>query len=578
VTLADLFIERSSVGWEKLPEDWPIPVRKVLAARGIQTAQQLRYELADLPKPNALLGMASACQLLVEALTNNWKIMIVADFDTDGATSCAVAIRGLRAMGASDLDYIVPNRFTHGYGLTPVLLDEIPLASQPDLLITVDNGIASVAGVAEAKRRGMKVLITDHHLPGDVLPEADAIINPNQPGDTFPSKNLAGVGVCFYLLLGLRQMLRQQDWFAQRGIAEPNLMTLIDLVALGTVADVVKLDQLNRTWVSLGLARIRAGKASTGLKALIHVAGREASTLASSDMGFAIAPRLNAAGRLEDMGLGIETLLTDDEGHALSMATALDDINIQRREVEQTMQEDAVAMLAAMSLDEMEPPLAYCLYDDHWHQGVVGLLASRIKERHHRPVIVFAPGNPGEIKGSARSIPGVHIRDVLALVASMAPTVLSHFGGHAMAAGVTIQANQLTEFEHYFQKAIALTISPEDLNKERLSDGELACHETTLALAEQLPMVAPWGQGFPEPHFHGLFYVDNVRLVGQQQNHLRLTLRLEDKRTVVAMAFGETPADWLMAGCKVRLRYRLSVNEYRAQRNLQFIVEDIFPA
>lgn len=578
MTLADLFIERSSVGWEKLPEDWPIPVRKVLAARGIQTAQQLRYELADLPKPNALLGMASACQLLVEALTNNWKIMIVADFDTDGATSCAVAIRGLRAMGASDLDYIVPNRFTHGYGLTPVLLDEIPLASQPDLLITVDNGIASVAGVAEAKRRGMKVLITDHHLPGDVLPEADAIINPNQPGDTFPSKNLAGVGVCFYLLLGLRQMLRQQDWFAQRGIAEPNLMTLIDLVALGTVADVVKLDQLNRTWVSLGLARIRAGKASTGLKALIHVAGREASTLASSDMGFAIAPRLNAAGRLEDMGLGIETLLTDDEGHALSMATALDDINIQRREVEQTMQEDAVAMLAAMSLDEMEPPLAYCLYDDHWHQGVVGLLASRIKERHHRPVIVFAPGNPGEIKGSARSIPGVHIRDVLALVASMAPTVLSHFGGHAMAAGVTIQANQLTEFEHYFQKAIALTISPEDLNKERLSDGELACHETTLALAEQLPMVAPWGQGFPEPHFHGLFYVDNVRLVGQQQNHLRLTLRLEDKRTVVAMAFGETPADWLMAGCKVRLRYRLSVNEYRAQRNLQFIVEDIFPA
>jgi len=578
VTLADLFIERSSVGWEKLPEDWPIPVRKVLAARGIQTAQQLRYELADLPKPNALLGMASACQLLVEALTNNWKIMIVADFDTDGATSCAVAIRGLRAMGASDLDYIVPNRFTHGYGLTPVLLDEIPLASQPDLLITVDNGIASVAGVAEAKRRGMKVLITDHHLPGDVLPEADAIINPNQPGDTFPSKNLAGVGVCFYLLLGLRQMLRQQDWFAQRGIAEPNLMTLIDLVALGTVADVVKLDQLNRTWVSLGLARIRAGKASTGLKALIRVAGREASTLASSDMGFAIAPRLNAAGRLEDMGLGIETLLTDDEGHALSMATALDDINLQRREVEQTMQEDAVAMLAAMSLDEMEPPLAYCLYDDHWHQGVVGLLASRIKERHHRPVIVFAPGNPGEIKGSARSIPGVHIRDVLALVASMAPTVLSHFGGHAMAAGVTIQANQLTEFEHYFQKAIALTISPEDLNIERLSDGELACHETTLALAEQLPMVAPWGQGFPEPHFHGLFYVDNVRLVGQQQNHLRLTLRLEDKRTVVAMAFGETPADWLMAGCKVRLRYRLSVNEYRAQRNLQFIVEDIFPA
>ena len=571
------FTERVTDGWDLLPNTWPIPVRKILAARGISDAQQLRYELADLPKPDALLGMEQACRLLVEALANNWQIMIVADFDTDGATSCAVAIRGLRALGAKKLRYIVPNRFTHGYGLTPALLSDIPADSQPDLLITVDNGIASIAGVAEAKRRGMKVLITDHHLPGETLPEADAIINPNQHGDTFPSKHLAGVGVCFYLLLGLRQRLRQQDWFTQQGMSEPNLMKLMDLVALGTVADVVKLDKLNRTWVALGLARIRAGKVSIGLKALIRVAGRDMATLASSDMGFAIAPRLNAAGRLEDMGLGIETLLSDDEAQALSMATALDDINLQRRDVELTMQEDAVKMLAAMSIENATPPLAYCLYDDNWHQGVVGLLASRIKERHHRPVIVFAPGNEGEVKGSARSIPGVHIRDVLALVASMAPTVLSHFGGHAMAAGVTIQADQLSTFEHYFLKAVALSITPEDLNKERLSDGVLPCQETTLDLAELLPMVAPWGQGFPEPYFHGIFEIDNVRLVGQQQNHLKLTLRLEDNRVVVAMAFGQTQADWLVAGSQVRLRYRLSVNEYQAQRQLQFIVEDIEP-
>ena len=435
-----------------------------------------------------------------------------------------------------------------------------------------------MAGVAAAQQRGMKVLVTDHHLPGEILPTAEAIINPNQYGDTFPSKHLAGVGVCFYMLLGLRQALRKTNWFEQQGIVEPNLMTLMDLVALGTVADVVKLDQLNRTWVSLGLARIRAGKVSMGLKALIQIAGRETASLLSSDMGFAIAPRLNAAGRLEDMGLGIEALLTDDISQALTMASALDDINLQRRDVEQTMQEDALTMLAGMSFDEAASPLAYCLYDERWHQGVVGLLASRIKERQHRPVIVFAPGKEGEIKGSARSIPGVHIRDVLALVASKAPDVLTHFGGHAMAAGLTISLNHLAEFERHFLSAIKQTITEEALNKERLSDGELLCAETTLALAEQLAVAAPWGQGFPEPHFHGKFEVDNVRQVGQQQNHLRLTLRLSDNRTVVAMAFGQLQPDWLVAGSQVILRYRLNVNEYRAQRQLQFLVEDLFQA
>ena len=567
--------ERSSKGWRNLPKSWPMPIRKILAARGIMDEQQLSYALADLPRPDQLLGMECASALLVEALTNNWRIMIVADFDTDGATSCAVAIRGLRAMGAKDLKYIVPNRFVHGYGLTPALLDEIPQEQQPDLLITVDNGIASIAGVEAAQQRGMKVLITDHHLPGETLPTAEAILNPNQVGDTFPSKNLAGVGVCFYMLLGLRQALRKIKWFDRVGFDEPNLMILMDLVALGTVADVVKLDRLNRTLVSLGLARIRSDRASTGLKTLIKISGRDASLLSSSDMGFSIAPRLNAAGRLDDMGLGIEVLLTDDFSQALTMAKELDDINLQRREVEQTMQEDALTMLEAMKFDAADAPLAYCLYDERWHQGVVGLLASRIKERQHRPVIVFAPGKAGEIKGSARSIPGVHIRDVLALVASRAPTVLTHFGGHAMAAGVTISLTKLTEFEQHFLYAVEQTISEEDLNKELLSDGELACNETTLALAEQLPMIAPWGQGFPEPRFHGTFFVDNIRTVGQQNDHLRLTLRLSDDRKLIGMAFGKRCPDWLLVGCQVCLRYRLNVNEYREERQLQFLIEDL---
>ena len=567
---------RSSKGWQNLPVSWPVPIRKILAARGIMDEQQLNYALADLPRPNQLLGMECASALLVEALTSNWRIMIVADFDTDGATSCAVAIRGLRAMGAKDLNYIVPNRFIHGYGLTPALLEEIPEDKQPDLLITVDNGIASIAGVEVAQRRGMKVLITDHHLPGEKLPTAEAILNPNQRGDNFPSKNLAGVGVCFYMLLGLRQALRKIKWFDRAGLDEPNLMILMDLVALGTVADVVKLDQLNRTLVSLGLARIRSGRCSTGLEALIKISGRDTSILSSADMGFSIAPRLNAAGRLEDMGLGIEVLLADDFSQAFTMAKELDDINLQRREVEQAMQEDALSMLEAMTFDAADAPLAYCLYDDRWHQGVVGLLASRIKDRQHRPVIVFAPGKAGEIKGSARSIPGVHIRDVLALVASRAPEILTHFGGHAMAAGVTISFTKLAEFEQHFLNAVEQTISEEDLNKELLSDGELTCSETTLALAEQLPMIAPWGQGFPEPLFHGTFVVDNIRTVGQQNNHLRLTLRLSDDRKLVAMAFGKICPDWLVVGCQVSLRYRLNVNEYREERQLQFLIEDLF--
>ena len=577
--MTNTIIQRDHTGWQSLPNTWPESLRKILAARGIKEETDLFYELADLPTPDAMLGMESAVTLLAQAVTEQWRIMIVADFDTDGATSCAVAIRGLQAMGAKHLDYIVPNRFVHGYGLTSELLAEIPAEDQPDLLLTVDNGIASIEGVEAAHARGMKVLVTDHHLPGDELPKADAIINPNQQGDTFPSKNMAGVGVCFYLLLGLRQQLRKQAWFEQQHITEPKLNTLLDLVALGTVADVVPLDKLNRTLVNLGIARIKAGHGCAGINALIQISGRDARQLAASDMGFSIAPRLNAAGRLEDMSIGIETLLTNDIDTAQSSAQLLDDINKQRRDVEQDMQTQAMTMLEKMSFKEDDQPLAYCLYDEQWHQGVIGLLASRIKERQHRPVIAFAPGNEGEVKGSARSIPGIHIRDVLALVASQAPEgMLTRFGGHAMAAGLTLATRDLKQFERLFLSALEQTVDPVVLQQELVSDGELTADEIVLELAELLPTAAPWGQGFTEPHFHGVFSVKAIRAVGQQQDHLRLSLELDNGKQITAMAFRQQQPDWLAAGGDALLRYRIAVNEFRGDRSVQMLVDTLLPA
>lgn len=577
--MTEKIVQRDHSGWEKLPISWPASLRRVLAARGIQAESDLTYALADLPKPDLMMGMDEASQLLAQAVSEQWRIMIVADFDTDGATSCAVALRGLRMLGAKYLDYIVPNRFVHGYGLTPELLAEIPADNQPDLLVTVDNGIASIQGVTAAHDLGMKVLVTDHHLPGDKLPDADAIINPNQRGDTFPSKNMAGVGVCFYLLLALRQQLRAQDWFEQQQISEPKLHTLLDLVALGTVADVVPLDKLNRTLVNLGLTRIRAGRACAGINALIQVAGREFRNLASQDMGFSIAPRLNAAGRLEDMGMGIEALLMDDMTQALSAAHTLDDINKQRRDVEQEMQAQALTMLDRISLQDGQAALGYCLFDPDWHQGVIGLLASRIKEKQHRPVIAFAPGNEGEVKGSARSIPGVHIRDVLALVASQAPAgMLTRFGGHAMAAGLTLDAEDLPLFERLFLDALKQTVDPAVLQQAIISDGELEADEISLPLAELLPTAAPWGQGFSEPLFHGTFVVDSVRSIGQQQDHLRLMLGLDNNQQITAMAFRHYQPDWLKQGDRVTVCYRLAVNEFRQQRSVQMIVDTLLPA
>ncbi|MBL1458245.1 MAG: single-stranded-DNA-specific exonuclease RecJ [Methylophaga sp.] len=549
-----------------------------MAARGIVKADELTFDLTDLPKPSQMLGMEAAVALLIQALQQQWRVMIVADFDSDGATSCAVMMRGLRMMGLQHIDFIVPNRFVHGYGLTTELLNEIDSETQPDLLITVDNGIASLEGVSLAKQRGMQVLITDHHLAAEQLPDADAIVNPNQPGDTFPSKMLAGVGVAFYVLLGLRQGLRDNNWFELQQLAEPRLVELLDLVALGTVADVVPLDRLNRTLVDLGLKRMRQGRACAGISALLQIAGKDISRLSAQDLGFAIAPRLNAAGRMEDMGLGIDTLLTDNFVMAQQAAQLLDQINLERRSVEQGMQLEALAMLEKLQLNETSQAAAYCLYEESWHQGVIGLLASRIKEKMHRPVIVFAPGEPGEIKGSARSITGVHIRDVLVNVAAKYPDLILRFGGHAMAAGLTLKQNDFALFEQAFREAVQFTADPSVFERALYSDGELSAQELNMQLAEQLPVLAPWGQAFPEPQFHGQFVLKNYRHVGQQSDHLRLTVKLDDGRELTAMAFRQTAPVWLQVGQKVGLHYRLDVNEFRQSRSLQLLVDNLLPS
>ena len=559
-----------------MSEEMPSILKRIYQSRGVVSSKDLERSLNNLLPADELLDIDRAAELIIEAIKSGKRILIVADFDCDGATSCAVAVRGLKALGAENVNYIVPNRFKHGYGLTHQLVDEIAESQHADLLITVDNGIASIKGVKAAHDNGMKVLVTDHHLQAEELPDADAIVNPNRKGDTFPSKHLAGVGVCFYLLLGLRQVLREQNWFTQQNISEPNLMYLLDLVALGTVADVVKLDRLNRTFVSIGLNRIRAGKTCPGILALLQLAGKDRYSLSTIDIGFAIAPRLNAAGRLQDMSLGIEALLSDNPDDALIKARQLDEINVERREVEHEMQEQALAMLDTMSFESNEKPLAYCFYDETWHQGVVGLLASRIKERQHRPVIAFAPGDNETLKGSARSIVGIHIRDVLALVANKYPEMLSQFGGHAMAAGLTIKRADLADFEKAFMLALEQVIDRSVLTLELISDGELKNDDFSVSFAKKLSSFAPWGQGFPEPRFHGEFMIVAFRLVGQKKNHLRLSLLLDDGREVTAMAFGQDKPEWLAVNCMVLIHYRLAVNEYRQQTDMQLLVDNLF--
>jgi len=554
-----------------LPSDMDPVLHRIYRARQVTSAQELEQSVERLIPPACLKGTAQAARLLADAIERRLRLLIVADFDADGATSCALAVRALRALGAQDVHYLVPNRFEYGYGLTPEI---VRLAAQrkPDLIITVDNGISSVAGAEEARRHGIEVLITDHHFPGEMLPPAAVIVNPNQPGDDFPSKSLAGVGVIFYVMLALRAHLRETGWFTQRHVAEPNLARLLDLVALGTVADVVPLDHNNRVLVGQGLRRITQGAACAGINALLRTAGRSPERATAMDLGYVVGPRLNAAGRLTDMSLGIECLLTDDPDVAQDMACELDALNHERRGIEARMQQQALAAVEHLHLDQAALPRGLCLFDESWHQGVIGLVAARIKERVHRPVIAFAPAGGDEIKGSARSVPGLHIRDTLDAVATRNPQLLSKFGGHAMAAGLTLRRADLESFRQAFDEEVSRHLSDDDLQGKILSDGELDATELTLSLAELLRTAGPWGQGFPEPLFDGCFEVLNQRVVGER--HLKMTLRVPGRsKTVDAIAFNSVRENPVPAYARIRAVYKLDVNEYQGSRALQLIIE-----
>jgi single-stranded-DNA-specific exonuclease len=548
---------------------------RVLHARGIEAPEQIDYSLARLLPFDALSGIGAAAALLGEAVREGRRMLVVGDFDADGATGCAVAVRGLRMLGAREVDYLVPNRFEYGYGLTPEIV-EVASRSAPDLLITVDNGISSVDGVAAANDRDIPVLVTDHHLVGERLPAAAAIVNPNQPGDVFPSKALAGVGVAFYVLLAARAWLRQRGWFEAR--AEPRLAELLDLVAVGTMADVVPLDHNNRVLIAQGLARIRAGRGRPGLAALLGVAKRDLATVTGTDLAFAVAPRLNAAGRLADMSTGIACLLTDDPGEAARLAAELDAFNRERRRIEADMQAQALDHLDdLLPGDGAQLPLGVCLYHPEWHQGVVGILAARIKERVNRPVIAFAPAGDGELRGSARSVPGLHVRDALDAIAAQRPGLLSRFGGHAMAAGLSLDAADLQAFSEAFDAEVRRRLPVESLERRVDTDGALCGEDLEVGLAEALRAAGPWGQDFPEPLFDGEFEVRAVRIVGA--DHLKLSLAHPESGVPVdAIAFNRAAAAAQLEGGRVRVVYRLEPNTFRGITRAQLVVEHLEPA
>jgi single-stranded-DNA-specific exonuclease len=558
-------------------ENLPPLLARIYASRGVTSGDELAYGLKHLHDPDLLGDMDRALALLFAALQQQARVLIVADFDTDGATSCAVAMRALRMFGFRHVDFLVPNRFEYGYGLTPEIV-ELAKTKEPDLLITVDNGISSHAGVAAASAAGIKVLVTDHHLPADSLPQADAIVNPNKRGDDFPSKAIAGVGVIFYVMLALRKFLRDKNWYATHTMQEPNLAQLLDLVALGTVADVVPLDYNNRILVSQGLARIRAGECVPGIKALLDFGRTARQQVVAADLGFIIAPRLNAAGRMHDMSVGIECLLSDDPMTARSIAQQLDALNLERREVERTMQDQAMQVLDEIHYDpDSETRFGITLYDPHWHQGVIGILASRIKDKFHRPVIIFANADKQELKGSARSVKNVHIRDALDTIAAQHPGLINKFGGHAMAAGLSLPAENLPLFQRAFNEEVARHLSEDDLKGLILTDGQLQPEEMSLVMAEQLRNAGPWGQAFPEPVFHGDFRLVSRRIVAE--NHLKMTLTSGDGAQILdAIAFNHTDASWPAKVEKVRLAYRLDVNEYQGRRSVQMLVMHVEPA
>ncbi len=552
-----------------LPASLPQVLRRVYARRSLKSASDLDLGLGALHKPR-LRGLSDAVALLELAIKTSQRLLVIGDFDADGATSCALAVRALKALGAQHVDYMVPNRFEFGYGLTPEIV-EVAAERAPDVLITVDNGISSGAGVKRANEKGIRVLITDHHLPGPELPEAAAIVNPNQQGCDFPSKNLAGVGVIFYVMLALRARLRAEGIFQALGIVEPNLACLLDLVAVGTVADVVTLDHNNRILVEQGLRRIRRGAGAVGIEALARVAGREVSVLSSADIAYAVAPRLNAAGRLKDMSIGIECLLSDERDRATAIAWELDQINAERRHIESEMHSHAVALLATLDFAGRGLPHGLCLYDPSWHQGVIGILASRIKERLHRPTIAFAPAGGGELKGSARSVPGLHIRDVIEAVATRHPGLVSRFGGHAMAAGLSLPVGSLELFTSAFDDEARRCLAKEALDQILQSDGELSEEELCLENAELLRLAGPWGAGFPEPLFDGEFEIVDSRVVGGR--HLRMTVRPSRGERVLQSIWFNVPEERVQTtNATVRLAYRLDVNEYRGTRALQLVV------
>ncbi|MAE20863.1 MAG: single-stranded-DNA-specific exonuclease RecJ [Pseudomonas sp.] len=541
----------------------PPVLSRVYRSRGVTSQAELELQLKQLIPYHSMKDIDAAVMALVPVVTEGKRLLVVGDFDADGATSTAVVLRALRMMGAADVDYLVPNRFDFGYGLSPELV-AVARERTPDLILTVDNGIASVAGVAAANAAGIPVVVTDHHLPGDELPEALAIVNPNQQGCDFPSKAACGCAVVFYLMLALRARLMDM-----RALPAPvNLASLLDLVALATVADVVPLDGNNRILVEQGLRRIRARQACAGVLALLQVAGRDARQVVASDFGFAVAPRLNAAGRLDDMSLGIECLLTDDPAHALTIATELDAFNRDRRQIEQGMQQEALALLDSACAAE-DDRVGISLYHPDWHQGVIGILASRIKERFYRPVIAFAPGDAGQLKGSARSVSGLHIRDALDQVDKQAPGLILKFGGHAMAAGLSLDAARFDEFQQRFDQVCRTLLSEDDLQQTIVTDGELAPAEVTLDLAEQLRLGGPWGQAFPEPCFRGEFRIVQQRIVGER--HLKLVLqRLDSGQALDAIWFGIDTNVWPdPARERVHCAYQLDVNEFRGQRSLQ---------
>lgn len=567
---------RPEVDISHLPERLSPLLRRLYAQRGITDEQQLETSVKGLSDYKHLNGIDQAVKLLVHALQNNHHIVVVGDFDADGATSTALTVLSLRALGAPSVDYLVPDRFEDGYGLSPEVVEQAK-AKDAELIITVDNGISSHAGVDTAHEHGIKVLITDHHLPGETLPDAEAIINPNLKDCGFPSKALAGVGVAFYLMLALRSALRLSDWFKEKSIPEPNLAEYLDLVALGTVADVVPLDSNNRILVYQGLNRIRSGRCRTGIRALLEIANRTASQLTASDLGFALGPRLNAAGRLDNMSVGVELLLCDDMAKARLLAHDLDSLNQTRKEIEQGMQVEALALCEKVTAKNYDLPYGLAIYHPEWHQGVIGILASRLKDRFHRPVIAFAPAGDGILKGSGRSIHGLHMRDALERLDSLHPELILRFGGHAMAAGLSLHESKLTEFKSHFETLVRELLSPEELNGVIWSDGELSAAQLTLDIAELLRDAGPWGQSFPEPLFDGTFKILQQRIVGER--HLKLLLEPAAGGPMIdGIAFNIDRSQWPDASIKqAQVAYKLDINEFRGNRSVQMLIQHLWP-